>query len=147
MLKKLRENLKIKREKKLKDKPLFQIAHLKTAEIVKLESRTPTDHGSYIYEYRTVKDLAIIELSSISLWSYTHIESKQELREMIRAHIGDYAVDNVRDFEDTFSKFIRLNGLTKYDKLSYNQIVKLENEINTTKHNDKLANHLFGCND
>ena len=145
MLKKLLENLRTKKEEKLKDKPLFQIADLKTATIVKLENRTPTDHGSYIYEYRTVKDLAIIELSSISLWSYTHIKSKQELREMIRAHIGDYAIDNVRDFEDTFSKFIRLNGLTKYDKLSYNQIVALENEVNTIKHNDNFANQLFGC--
>ena len=142
MLKKILESLKQKREEKLKDKPMYEISSLRTANIVRLENKTPTNHHSYECEYRIVKDFAIIQHSHYS-FAFIHIKSKQELREMFFTHIGDYAVDNIRDFEDYFAKFMRINGLTPKDKLSYNQIVAIENKLNTVSHTDELANKLF----
>ena len=145
MLKKLLANLKQKKEEKLKDKPMYEIRTLRTAKIVYLKDKDPINYG-FNYTFKVVKDCAIVQAGN-GICNYKHIKSNQQLSEMFLANIGDYALEAVKNFEETYALYMRMHALLPSDKLSYNQIVALENARNLTKYNDKLANKIFYNND
>ena len=65
MLKKLLENLRTKREEKLKDKPQYEISNLRTAKIVRLENKTPTNQPSKVESVLKVVGVCIMTVGFI----------------------------------------------------------------------------------
>lgn len=137
MLKKLIEKHKQKKFNKTLDKPVFTLSDLRVGEIVLFKKSEYIGFLTDRHYYRITKKVAFLYETEYK--KYRHIVSNQDLFEMGSYHsiIGDYAVHNVRKFQDAFPIFMRNHNFTPDTKVSLRFIIK-----NEAKLNKELAEHI-----
>ena len=137
MLKKLREKLyqkKIEKEavklEKQRNKPEFKLVDLYVGQIVIQNKRECAGFGSYTHFYKIIKRFAFF--TKVEYTKYAHIKSNQILYDLTshNAIIGDYAVNNVRPFQEVFPLYMRNNNLSPSTKVSRVFIEENEEKIN-----------------
>ena len=137
MLKKLIEQIKQKKLEnkaikleKLRNKPEFTLGDLYVGEIVLQKKRRAAGLGITDHYYKIVKAFAIFTETEYN--RYVHIKSNQELYNLTsyKAIVGDYAVNNVRKFQEAFPLFMRKNNFTTSTKVSRVFIEENENKMN-----------------
>ena len=106
MFKKLIEKHKQKQYEKTMNKPEFKLGDLYVGEIVLYKQCEPIGFGTVNHHYSIAKKFAF--LTETGYCKYCHIKSKQILTEMgaYKSIVGDYAVHNVKKFQETFGKYI-----------------------------------------
>lgn len=137
MLKKLLENLKQRKQEKLeiklekqRNKPEFTLGELYVGEIVLQKKRQAGGLGITDHYYKIVKAFAIFTETEYN--RYVHIKSNQELYALThhKAIVGDYAVNNVKTFQEAFPLFMRKNNFTTSTKVSRAFIEENEDKMN-----------------
>ena len=116
---------------KIMNKPEFRLCDLYVGEIVFYKKCENVGLGIVDHRYREVKKFAFFY--KIDYEKYRHIVSNQELCELgsYNSIIGDYAVLNVRKFEEAFPLFMRKHNLKPNSKVSFNFIRNNEKDMNT----------------
>lgn len=140
MFKKLIEKYQRKKVEKIINEPRFTIDDLYVADIVLLKNKSHSN-GKTHCSYRDVKTSVIIE--SNGFVSYTHIKSKQVLKDMFWASINDYALTNIKKFSEKFAIYMRKKHLTSSSQLSIKQVLQLEDALQTGLIDDLTAHDLF----
>ena len=137
MLKKLLEQLKQKKIEKENNRPQFKLGNLYVGEIVLYTDREDIGFGTRYDHYNIVKKFAIFTEAGYN--KYCHIKSGQMLYEMgsYKSVVGDYAVHNVRKFQDAFPIFMRNHNFTPDTKVSLRFIIENEDKLNK-----ELAEHI-----
>lgn len=135
MLKKLREKLyqkKIEKEavklKKQRNKPEFKLGDLYVGEIVLYRKSEYSGNFIYTHYFHPIKKFAFFTKYA---FDYTHIKSNQVLKEIgITSIKNDYAVNNVKSFQEAFPLYMRNNNLSASTKVSRTFIEENEAKIN-----------------
>ena len=143
MFKKLIEKHKQKQLDKTLDKPVFTLGDLCVGEIVLFKKSEYIGFLTDRHYYRIAKKLAFLYETEYK--KYRHIVSNQDLFEMGSYHsiIGDYAVHNVRKFQDTFPIFMRKHNFTPDTKVSLRFIIENEDKLNKELDENQEKNELF----
>lgn len=113
------------RFKKKPKEETFKIKDLYVGEIVFLVDKKFI-RRSIDYEYQTVKKGVF--LTEIGYGKYSHIKSGQKLIEMntLDSKVGDYAVFDLKKFEDQHPIYMRKANLTPEDKFTKSFICEIE---------------------
>lgn len=141
MFKKSIEKHQRKKVEKFINEPRYTIEDLRVGEICLKKGKRYDGADITTYFYQTIKEKAI--LLSQTCITYTHIKSKQDLNELAYAHVGDYAITNLKDFEEVFAIYMRNKNLTSESKLSIKQVLQLEDALQTGLIDDLTAHDLF----
>ena len=140
MFKKLIEMYQRKKVEKIINEPRFTIDNLFVADIVLLKKKSHSN-GKTHCSYKDVKPSVIVENNGFV--NYTHIKSKQELKDMFWASVNDYALTNIKKFSEKFAIYMRRKNLTPNDLLSIKQVLQLEDALQTGLIDDLTAHDLF----
>ncbi len=117
----------VKLEKK-RNKPEFQLKDLYVAEIVLYKKSDYVCSGVYDNFYLPVKKIAFF---TKHFSDYIHIKSGQILKEMDCLSVeNDYAVINIKTFQEAFPIYMRKNNLTLTSRVSRVFIEENEDQIN-----------------
>lgn len=136
MLKKLLENLKQRKQEKheiklekQRNKPEFTLGELYVGEIVLYKKSKYIGYGVYNNYFRPVKKVAFF---TKHYSNYTHIKSGQILKEMdsCLSVENDYAIIDIKTFQEAFPIYMRKNNLTLKSKVSRAFIEESEDELN-----------------
>ena len=143
MLKKLVEKHKQKKLEKKLNKPEFKLDDLFVGEIVLYKDRKNIGFGTVDHHYSIAKKFAF--LTEFRYCKYCHIKSKQILVEMgaYESIIGDYAVHNIKKFQEAFPLYMRKNNLTPSSKVSLKFIIDHEDEMNNQLDPDQKVIDMF----
>ena len=143
MIKKLIEKHKQKQLKKIMNTAVYQLEDLYVGEIVFYVKRECVGSDRFDHHYRIVKKFAF--LYEIGYEKYRHVISAQPLIELggYNSVIGDYAVHNVRKFQEVFPIYMRKNNLTPSSKVSLQFIIDGEKIMNEKYAFNQDVNELF----
>ena len=134
MIKKLIENHKRKKIKRIIEQPRFCIKDLYVGDIVLKQKEV--DDGPV----EVKKSVIVVNVDNVTC---KHIKSNQVLAELYWADVGDYALTNMEYFKSKFVLFMRKNHLTSESKLSIKQILQLEDALQTGLYDDLKFDDLF----
>ncbi len=120
----------------------FEISQLYVGEIVLYKERINKGNNISNYRYYPVKKFAIFTQTGAS--QYLHIKSKQKLHKMgLFAIEGDYAVINIKTFQERFAIAMRNYNLDLSSKISMVVIEELENQMNNKHAPEQNVPELF----
>ena len=140
MLKKIRAKLQRNKVEKIINEPRFAIKDLYVGDLVLLKKKNHSNGKTNSF-YLDIKKSVIVE--NAGFVSYTHIKSKQALKEMFWASVNDYALTNIEKFAEKFAIYMRKKNLKPDDLLSIKQVLQLEDAMQTGLLDDLNAHDLF----
>ena len=143
MFKKLLDRYREKKNEKILNKEIFKLDELYVGEIVLYKKCEDIGLGEVEHIYREIKKFAFFYECDYK--KYRHIISGQELYVLgdYKSIIGDYAVHNLRKFEEVFPRFIRKHNLTLSSKVSLLFLIQGEENMNKELAPNQKSDELF----
>ncbi len=129
-------------EEKSKDKPRFEMGSLYCGEIVLLAGKTHTKESETPnFTFLPVKKFAIF--TTLTGQSFTHVKSHQKMHFPESTSINNYTIKNLKPFKEFFKKRISEMGYDASTKISFNDIVAIEEFENNLLAPNQQQTELF----
>jgi hypothetical protein len=141
MIKRLLAKMKINKQKKLINTSSFSVDSLSYIKITYYQAWTIENHGGYDAICKIVEYYAIL-----TNYPYVHFKSGKTAKELVNSKKSDTYLVDIRPLIelDKIQFYLNRHRLKIYDKLSREDIIAMEQEINLTS--DKKNNKSYTNN-
>lgn len=134
MIKKLTAKYQSKKQSNSQNKPKYKIQDLYIGKIVHCLSNESIGMFTVHQQFNIIKENAIFLHKFWMISNFIHLKTNQELT-VIMKNVGQDYIVQPKEFKKVMKAFMHKHNLTEKSKLSYNQILQLEDDLNNNKLN------------